>query len=307
VASVVHPPTSCPRPPGEDREGLSVMAGAEPPGALLPIPVGLDQTVRYVNDATGKDRLLRLFVYVGRLAIWAFQRRGWSGAVERLKSLDASFNLTRRVLRLGKLAGAPRQCNDCYAKFWCQWTFFAVEAVKVASGNAYLVCDHMRWLGETGVLRSIDWKRWGDWSTWCWFINLLGSLVMACLQVRVNRAREQALLHDLNESRSHPQLQLDQQLTDDEDDAIVERQRMAKEKQEQVKQFEVSLFQLRQARSLLYWDIAKNVWDAPLAMVGSFKITSVPGGVLEVFGSISSLISCYLLWRTMFPTPFPTK
>lgn len=274
---------------------------------LIRMPLRFDQTVKFVNDASGKDRLLRLFIYVGRLAMWALKRRGLNEAAARLKALDGCFNLTRRVLRLGKMGNLVKQCNDCYLKFWRKWAFLLVEVVKVSSGNVYLVCDHMRWLGEIGVFKSINWKRWGDWSTWCWFVGLLGSLAMDALQLRASLAREIELVHDIQESQQPHQL--DQLQSSDEDEEGSDgndpkaRARREEKERERVRQLEASLKQLRQARELIYWDVAKNVWDAPLAVVGSFKLEGVPGGVLELCGTVSSLINVYLSWRAMFPPP----
>ncbi len=64
----------------------------------------------------------------------------------------------------------------------------------------------------------------------------------------------------------------------------------------------MALGELSRTRSSVYWDIAKNVWDAPLAVAGSFELKGVPGGLLEICGTMSSLINVYLAWQTMFPS-----
>lgn len=283
-------------------------------------PIRFDQAVKFANDASGKDRLLRLFIYVGRLAMWALKRRGLAEAAARIKALDSAFNHTRRVLRLGKLGNAVKQWNDCRAKFWgpagLKWAFFVVELFKITAGNVYICCDHLRWLGEIGVFKSIDWKKWGDRSTWCWFAGLVGSLAMDALQLRASLARERLLLQDLKDSQLQPhQLdQLDQRLTTTSGDAQAKSQQADKATAAAVttttttatkQEAEKALAQLLRARELIYWDVAKNVWDAPLAVVGSFKLTGMPGGVLEVCGTMSSLINVYLSWRAMFPPPTP--
>jgi hypothetical protein len=268
-------------------------------------PIRFDQAVKFANDASGKDRLLRLFIYVGRLAMWALKRRGMGEVASRVKQLDSSFNHTRRVLRLGKLGNAVKQWNDCKAKFWRKWSFFVVELVKISAGNAYICCDHMRWLGEIGVFKSIEWKKWGDWSTWCWFAGLISSLVMDALQLRASLARERLLLQDLKDSQQPHQL--DQRLSPAASDQQQQQQQQqgvnaeGTKNEERTQQVKKSLEQLRQARELIYWDVVKNAWDAPLAVVGSFKLEGMPGGVLEVCGTMSSLINVYLSWRAMFP------
>jgi hypothetical protein len=280
-------------------------------------PIRFEQTVKFANDASGKDRLLRLFIYVGRLAMWALKRRGLTEAAARIKALDSAFNHTRRVLRLGKLGNAVKQWRDCNVKFGssAKWAFFVVELFKITAGNVYICCDHMRWLGEIGVFKNIDWKKWGDWSTWCWFAGLIGSLVMDALQLRASLAREQLLLQDLKDACSsqqqQPQHQLDQRLQQEGDAPEASKQdttivkTTTKQDEERTHEVEKSLKQLRQARELIYWDLAKNVWDAPLAVMGSFKLTGAPGGVLELCGTMSSLINVYLSWRAMFPPPAP--
>jgi len=276
-------------------------------------PVHFERAVKFCNDATGKDRLFRLFIFVSKIVMWGLNKRGMAEAASRLRPLDSALNHTRRVLRLGKLGNALKQWHACYSNFWAsQPACFIVELVKILSGNAYLICDHLRWLGEIGVFK-LQWQKWADWSSHCWSIGLVGSLALDTLQLRSNFVHQQLLLKELELAQHSRNLEEEEEssskdsrttttspLTETNGETAVECPPASLKRVEEI---EHELGQLGQKRELLYWDLARNIWDAPLAAAGSFKIKGIPEPTLSVCGTMSSLINVYLSWRSMFSTP----
>ncbi len=126
--------------------GLSLFLPKRPPTDMQAKRLGsFEAVVKFINDGSGKDRCLRLAIYITRLLIWRTTAHNFKDLTSRLQALDKSFNHARRVMRLGKLGNLKQQILACRDKFWGRWLFFVVESMKVLAGNGYLVCDHLKW------------------------------------------------------------------------------------------------------------------------------------------------------------------
>eukprot|EP01089_Gocevia_fonbrunei_P015079 TRINITY_DN430_c0_g1_i4.p1 TRINITY_DN430_c0_g1~~TRINITY_DN430_c0_g1_i4.p1 ORF type:complete len:150 (+),score=13.68 TRINITY_DN430_c0_g1_i4:89-538(+) len=132
---------------------------------------------RYVTEAGGKDKMLRLGCYLCRLSIGLIDKGVVSATLAadlkpRISGLEKSMGHCRRVCRVGKmfilfhniLVVAPKKYqNDFLLKY--------LDILK----NLILICynynDHLYWIGSIGLVKSVD----GPKRSWnaglCWFLR----------------------------------------------------------------------------------------------------------------------------------------
>jgi len=239
----------------------------------------LEDAVKYLNEPSGKDKLLRTLIYVCRLIEWALKKRDTKSTIAiRVKKLDGSFNDTRRVLRLGKILQVYQTLRLIPEKFRGNPTLLFLETGKTLSSGVYMINDHGKWISSHGVL-DIDGEKYGYRATCAWFSIILFSFCTDFIKLYSSFIAERDLLLKLRAIKKS-------------DDSL--------EKGEAV--IQSSLSELHIARRFVYIEIAKNLFDTPIALVGVMKSKGlISVGLLSVCGIISSSLSVYSTWRKIVP------
>uniref|UniRef100_A0A1L8ECG2 Putative peroxisomal bioproteinsis protein peroxin n=1 Tax=Haematobia irritans TaxID=7368 RepID=A0A1L8ECG2_HAEIR len=137
--------------------------------------MNMDKWVQLNNQAAGRDKIARLIQYASR-ALWdSLEAADHSPAmVENFKSLEYILSTFRKLLRFGK-------CLDVfYASL--RTIHYPDLAIRVTlttsklSQALFLFADHFLWLARTGLFKSIDAKKWGQYANKYWLLSIIMNL-----------------------------------------------------------------------------------------------------------------------------------
>uniref|UniRef100_A0A1L8ECZ5 Putative peroxisomal bioproteinsis protein peroxin n=1 Tax=Haematobia irritans TaxID=7368 RepID=A0A1L8ECZ5_HAEIR len=137
--------------------------------------MNMDKWMQLNNQAAGRDKIARLIQYASR-ALWdSLEAADHSPAmVENFKSLEYILSTFRKLLRFGK-------CLDVfYASL--RTIHYPDLAIRVTlttsklSQALFLFADHFLWLARTGLFKSIDAKKWGQYANKYWLLSIIMNL-----------------------------------------------------------------------------------------------------------------------------------
>jgi len=198
-----------------------------------------------------------------------------------VKSLDGSFSDTRRVLRLGKILQVYQTLRLIPEKFRGNPTQLFLETGKAVSSGAYMLNDHGKWIAANHVL-EIDGEKYGYRATCAWFSTIVFSLILDFIKLYSSFIAERDLRLKLHTFET----QVTTEGSEKEEKSTTQNE----------------LRELYIARRFIYIEIAKNVFDTPIAIVGVMKWKNVIStGILSLCGIISSSLAVYATWKKIVP------
>ncbi|XP_068169459.1 peroxisomal membrane protein 11A [Antennarius striatus] len=237
----------------------------------------MDAIVKFANQSQGRDRIFRTTQYACTLSIYLLRKNTErNDLVSKLKSLEATMNSGRKLLRLGNTITsieAAKRTMQLSDRVLCL-------CLTVANINraVYFLCDNVVWARNVGLINNIDKERWSLNASRCYFFSLVMNLtrdIYAILLLMVQRGRDRRFRQ-----------KMDQQLHNNPEVADVV-----------IPQLDAFLFLLLESlRSHpdVALDVLKNTCDLfiPLHKLGIYQTHA---GVVGFCGLISSLIGIVTL------------
>lgn len=149
----------------------------------------MDSWVRFNAQSQAKERVIRAAQYSCTLLGFALHRRHSSVELRRtIVQLESHLSLTRKLLRLGNsveaLEAAKRSIHLSDSVLRLCLTFSHLNRAL------YFACDNLLWAGKTGVLSSLDQKKWSHRSFRYYLFALILNLTRDVYELRLLMERE---------------------------------------------------------------------------------------------------------------------
>ncbi|XP_063433486.1 peroxisomal membrane protein 11B-like [Mytilus trossulus] len=133
------------------------------------------QIVKFGAQTNGRDKLFRLLQYGSKLISWYLQTdQGKLEFLEKLKKLETSMSMTRKLLRFGKsldfILSALKtiHLSDPVLKL-------TITMSKLAQ-SVFLIFDHIIFAHNLGIIKA-DKEKWSRYSSQCWLFSLTLNLL----------------------------------------------------------------------------------------------------------------------------------
>lgn len=123
--------------------------------------------IKFGGQTNGRDKFFRLVQYSVKLIWWNLKDK--NDLVEKLKKLESSMSMTRKLLRLGKsldfIQAALKSLH--ISDDVIRWT---VTLSKI-SQSMFLLFDHIIYFHNLGIIKT-DKAKWSKISAQFWFFSL---------------------------------------------------------------------------------------------------------------------------------------
>lgn len=144
----------------------------------------MDSWVRFNSQSQAKERVFRAAQYACTLLGYSLHR---AGSAEKLRitvsQLEAHMSLTRKLLRLGNSAEALEAAKrSIHLKDSVLRLCLTLSHLNRAM---YFACDNLLWAGKTGLLSSLDQRKWSQRSFRYYLLALILSLVRDVYELRL--------------------------------------------------------------------------------------------------------------------------
>jgi hypothetical protein len=231
---------------------------------------GLEWTAAFLANQNGKDKVFRTLQYACRLLGFVVARRAEaalgaapgsaapSEAAARLGALEKNMSLTRKAMRWGKIAEILVSLRVSLEREGLS-PLFGLAVVRTLLLVLYLLFDHLNYLGQIKVAR-LDAKYWSQQSARYWLWSIVATFLSDAIKLRDLRARRAVMVMNL---------------------ALPAADRAAS-----LRSFDVEI-------TRVHVDIAKNVFDVPLAIAVGYQVQSIHNGYMGFCGTVSSLLGAY--------------
>lgn len=234
------------------------------------------QIIKFGAQTNGRDKLFRLIQYGSKLVTWYLQTdRGKVEFLEKLKKLETSMSMTRKLLRFGKsldfIQGALKtiHLSDPVLRL-------TITMSKLCQA-VFLLFDHIVFAHNLGLVKA-DKEKWSRYSSQFWLYSLILNLLRNLYDI---------LSIITNEARAQENLQKRSQfMNGGTDHSSVSRKRMGN-----VQMLKKCCFE----NQPVVLDFLKNLSDLVLPLHSLGKL-NVSGGVLGFLGVISSAVGVATVW-----------
>lgn len=144
----------------------------------------MDSWVRFNSQSQAKERVFRAAQYACTLLGYSLHR---AGSAEKLRitvsQLEAHMSLTRKLLRLGNSAEALEAAKrSIHLKDSVLRLCLTLSHLNRAM---YFACDNLLWAGKTGLLASLDQRKWSQRSFRYYLLALILNLVRDVYELRL--------------------------------------------------------------------------------------------------------------------------
>lgn len=144
----------------------------------------MDSWVRFNSQSQAKERVFRAAQYACTLLGYSLHR---AGSAEKLRltvsQLEAHMSLTRKLLRLGNSAEALEAAKrTIHLKDSVLRLCLTLSHLNRAM---YFACDNLLWAGKTGLLPSLDQRKWSQRSFRYYLLALILNLIRDVYELRL--------------------------------------------------------------------------------------------------------------------------
>ncbi|XP_033749363.1 peroxisomal membrane protein 11B-like [Pecten maximus] len=130
--------------------------------------------IKFGGQANGRDKLFRLIQYGSKLVWWHLhQNTRGPELVEKLKKLESSLSMTRKLLRMGKsLDFMMAALKSVHIKDTVLRLTITMSKLNQA---CFLLFDHIIYAHNVGLIKT-DKKKWSNISARFWVFSLILNL-----------------------------------------------------------------------------------------------------------------------------------
>ncbi|KAK6970236.1 peroxisomal membrane protein 11A [Biomphalaria glabrata] len=140
--------------------------------------------INFNSHTSARDKIFRLVQYSSKLILW--QLTYGSPAVKgevitRLKKLEGTIGLSRKLLRLGNFVEMAFKTID--ALNTPDVTLRVLSVISNASKVVWLFIDNMLWFGKIDVIK-MDQAFWTQWSLRAWLLALATASIVSMVKLQ---------------------------------------------------------------------------------------------------------------------------
>lgn len=232
--------------------------------------------IKFGGQTNGRDKFFRLVQYSVKLIWWNLKNK--NDLVEKLKKLESSMSMTRKLLRMGKsLDFIQAALKSLHIKDdVIRWT---VTLSKI-SQSMFLLFDHIIYFHNLGIIKT-DKAKWSKISAQFWFFSLALNLTRNFYDitnlVKLEMSKQQKRGNEMQYSNGETTATYNGRQTSNAGALSVVRQCVCDNKP-------------------VFLDLVKNVSDMvlPLNTLGKVNAST---GVQGSLGIISSMIGVATVWN----------
>ncbi|XP_060074179.1 peroxisomal membrane protein 11B-like [Ylistrum balloti] len=132
------------------------------------------QIIKFGGQTNGRDKLFRLIQYGSKLVWWHLHKNAKGPElVEKLKKLESSLSMTRKLLRFGKSLDFVKAALK---SFHIKDTVLRLTITMSKINQAcFLLFDHIIYAHNVGLITT-DKKKWSQISARFWVVSLILNL-----------------------------------------------------------------------------------------------------------------------------------
>lgn len=132
------------------------------------------QIIKFGGQANGRDKLFRLIQYGSKLVWWHLHNNARGPEmVQKLKKLESSLSMTRKLLRMGKsLDFIMAALKSVHIKDTALRLTITMSKLNQA---CFLLFDHIIYAHNVGLINT-DKKKWSEISARFWVVSLILNL-----------------------------------------------------------------------------------------------------------------------------------
>lgn len=159
------------------------------------------QMIKFGNQNNGRDKVFRLVQYASKMVWWNLHKNSKGlELVEKLKSLESSLSMTRKLLRFGKsldfLQGALKSVH------LKDTTLRLTITMSKLNQACFLMFDHIIYAHNIGLINA-DKKKWSNISAKFWVASLILNLTRNLYDI-INILQEMNADIEQNRNTSKP-------------------------------------------------------------------------------------------------------
>jgi len=257
-----------------------------------------DVWLEFVNGADGKEKLCRTLQYACKLVVALLGRTPKTNSYAtlakdvstRLTGVEKTCSTGRKILRWGKVPVLLKQAVSSYQK--TAGLICCLSLARDLSLAAFFGSDHVAFAGKIGLFPELNVPAWNRRVALFSLISLFARIFLDLIQLVEVKVKER----EIAKSMRHELEKEDGGGNEDEQDGTEEHEQSERAKSQAAS----ALARCKRETFQIYVKLVKNIADMPNAWYGTFLIANSPEGLFGLLGVVSSLLSIYQVYPTLY-------